>query len=102
MPAATSPFYFPWQAIDPRTHGRVVSDLLANRPPVIVFRHAEVVNDRWVAGEYGRGLLQALDTDYAALDPAAPVLSDVLVPRERLAEAQQRVATLLDRAVPSD
>jgi hypothetical protein len=94
MPAARLPFYFPWQAIDPRSREQLLADLLANRPPVIVFRHAEAVNDRWVAGDYGRSLLDALAPAYAPLDPAAPVLSDVLVPRERLAEAQQRVAAL--------
>jgi hypothetical protein len=94
MPAARLPFYFPWQAIDPRSREQLLADLRTNRPPVIIFRHAEAVNDRWVAGDYGRSLLEALAPDYAPLDPAAPVLSDVLVPRERLAAAQQRVAAL--------
>ena len=95
MPATTSPFYFPWQAIDPRSQARLIADLRSARPPVIVFRHSEAVNDRWVAGEYGAQLLQVLGQDYAPLDPSSPVLSDVLVPRERLAAAQQRVAALL-------
>lgn len=94
MPAARLPFYFPWQAVDPRSRGELLADLRANRPPVIVFRQAEAVNDRWVAGEYGRPLLDALAADYAPLDPTAPVLQDVLVPRERLAAARQRLAEL--------
>jgi len=100
LPAATLPFYFPWQAVDPRSQSQLVAELRANRPPVIVFRHAEAVNDRWVAGEYGRPLLEALAADYAPLDPNRPVLSDILVPRDQLATAQQRIAALLSPDPP--
>ncbi|MBV9168766.1 MAG: hypothetical protein JOZ81_01615 [Chloroflexi bacterium] len=90
MPAATSEFFFPWQAIDPRSSEQVVSELRASRPPVIVFRRMEAVNDRWLAGEYAASLLDALSADYVTLDG----MSDVLVPRDRLAEMEQRLQSV--------
>jgi uncharacterized membrane protein (UPF0136 family) len=74
MPAATSEFYFPWQAIDPRSAERLLADLKAARPPLIVFHRGEAVNDRWVAGEYAAPLLDALAADYVPLDGAPDVL----------------------------
>ncbi len=94
MPAATSPFYFPWQAIDRRTEDRLMAELEANRPPVIVFRQDELVNGQWLPREYGRRVLDALLAEYAPLDASAPTLRDVLVPQEKLAEARRRVAAL--------
>ena len=94
LPATTSPFYFPWQAVDPRTENRLIAELLTRRPPVIVFRHDELVNGQWLPSEYGQRVLEALEPEYAPLDASAPVLRDILVPREGLAEARARIAVL--------
>jgi hypothetical protein len=82
-PASTFPFYFPWQAIDPRSEGKLLEDLRTNRPPVILFRRDELVNDRWSPREYGTRVLAFIDQDYEPLDPSSAVLSNVLVRRDR-------------------
>ena len=88
MPAATSPFYFPWQALDPRTENRLIEDLRQARPPVIVFRQDELVNGQWRPREYGRRVLDALAADgYVTLNEAR--WPDVLVPRENLDAARR-------------
>jgi hypothetical protein len=92
MPATTSPFFFPWQAIDPRSESRLLDELRSARPPVILFHGAEAVNDRWMASEYAAPLLDALGQDYVAVDPTSPLLGDILVPRERAVQARQRLA----------
>jgi hypothetical protein len=82
-PASTLPFYFPWQAIDPRSEGKLLDDLRTRRPPVVVFRRDELVNDRWSPREYGTRLLQFIDAEYEPVDPTSPVLSTVFVRRDR-------------------
>ena len=94
LPATTSPFYFPWQAIDPRTENRLIAELLSRRPPVLVFRQDELVNGQWLPREYGQRVLEALQQAYVPLDASSPTLRDVLVPKERLAEARARIAAL--------
>jgi hypothetical protein len=92
MPASSLSFYFPWQAIDPRMQARLFGDLATERPPVVIFRGWERVNDRWLTGEYAKGLYDfLLSQGYAPLDAASPGLGDVLVPSERLALSRQRL-----------
>jgi hypothetical protein len=83
LPASTLPFYFPWQAIDPRSEGKLLADLRTARPPVIVFRRDELVNDRWSPRVYGTRVLEFVDAEYEPVDPASPVLSTVFVRRDR-------------------
>jgi hypothetical protein len=92
MPASSLSFYFPWQALDPRMRGRLFDDLETQRPPVVIFRGWELVNDRWRTSEYASGLYDfLLRQGYAPLDAASPGLADVLVPSERLALSRQRL-----------
>jgi hypothetical protein len=74
------PFYFPWQALDPRTEGRLLDDLRTVRPPLVIFRKDELVNDRWSPREYGTRVLALLEREYVPLDPS----SDILVRRDRV------------------
>jgi hypothetical protein len=92
MPASSLSFYFPWQAIDPRMEARLFDDLASQRPPVVIFRGWERVNDRWLTSGYAQRLYEfLLSQDYAPLDAASPGLGDVLVPRDRLALSRQRL-----------
>ncbi|MDQ3810177.1 MAG: hypothetical protein M3336_07795, partial [Chloroflexota bacterium] len=83
-PASSLPFYFPWQAADPRSEGKLLTDLRANRPPLVIFRADELVNDQWAPREYGPHLIAFLRDEYAPLDETLPVLRDVFVRRDRV------------------
>jgi hypothetical protein len=94
MPASRFPFYFPWQAIDPRSEGMIVDDIRAQRPPVVVFHRNELVNGQWRTGDYGSRLYQfLLGEGYAPLDAASGQLADVLVRPDRLITARELVLT---------
>ena len=92
MPASRYPFYFPWQAVDPRSENILLADLSAQRPPLIVFRRNELVNGQWRTGEYGANVYDFLiSLGYAPLDPASARLDDILVRQDRLAAARQQL-----------
>jgi hypothetical protein len=91
-PASVFSFYFPWQAIDPRSEGKLLADLRANRPPVVIVHADELVNDRWPVRDYGTRLLEQLAIEYAPLDPNSPALRDMLVRADRLQAARQRLS----------
>jgi hypothetical protein len=94
MPASRYPFYFPWQAIDPRSESAIISDLSTGRPPLVVFHRNELVNGQWRPGEYGAHLYDFLVGEgYAPLDSASSALGDVLVRPDRLVTARERVLT---------
>jgi hypothetical protein len=95
MPATTLPFFFPWQAADPRSESQLVDEIRERRPALIVFRKWEAVNDRWPLGEYAQRVESVIRERYAPLDESAPVLRDLYVPTERLADARQRASELL-------
>ena len=82
-PASTLPFYFPWQALDPRSEGKLLDDLRTVRPPLVIFRRDELVNDRWLPRDYGTRVLELLERDYVPLDPSSAILDDVFVRRDR-------------------
>jgi hypothetical protein len=92
MPASRLPFYFPWQAIEPRTRDVLMDDLRSGPPPVIIFRGDELVNGQWLPSEYARDLHDfLLGWQYAALDATSPLLGDVLVRQDRLAAAREQL-----------
>jgi hypothetical protein len=94
MPASRFPFYFPWQAIDPRSEGSILADLRAQQPPVVVFHRNELVNGQWRTGDYGSRLYEFLIGEgYAPLDSTSEPLADVLVRPDRLVTARERVLT---------
>jgi len=94
MPASVVPYYFPWQAADPRTDARIRQDLHAARAPVVIFRGDELVNGQWLPKDYASGLYDFLaQEDYVPIDPASALLRDVLVRRDRLLAARDRLAT---------
>jgi hypothetical protein len=94
MPASRFPFYFPWQAIDPRSEGSILADLRALRPPIVVFHQNELVNGQWRTGDYGSRLYEFLIGEgYAPLDSTSEPLADVLVRPDRLVTARERVLT---------
>jgi len=82
-PASTLPFYFPWQALDPRSEGKLLDDLRTVRPPLVIFRRDELVNDRWLPRDYGTRVLELLERDYVPLDPSSAILDDVFIRRDR-------------------
>ena len=82
-PASTLPFYFPWQALDPRSEGQLLRRPAREKPPVIVFRRDELVNDRWAPRDYGTRVLAFIDEQYEPLDPTSPVLNTVFLRRDR-------------------
>jgi hypothetical protein len=93
MPASRYPFFFPWQAIDPRSEGTLISDLRTERPPLVVFRRNEKVNGQWLTGEYGARVYDALISEgYAPLDQSSPLLDDVLVRPDRLSGARAQLS----------
>jgi hypothetical protein len=89
MPASRFPFYFPWQAIDPRSEAVLIDDLRAHQPPVVVFHGNELVNGQWRPADYGERLYDFLVGEgYAPLDAASSTLGDVLVRPDRLVSAR--------------
>jgi hypothetical protein len=91
-PASSIPYYFPWQALDPRAEGRIIDDLRATRPPLVIFHGNEAVNDQWLPREYGTRLYDFLLAEgYAPVDAAEPFLADFLVRPDRLAEGRARL-----------
>jgi hypothetical protein len=92
MPASRLPFYFPWQAVEPRTRDVLMEDLRSEPPPVIIFRGDELVNGQWLPREYARDVRDfLLSWQYAVLDPTSPVVRDVLVRQDRLAWARDQL-----------
>ena len=92
LPASRFPFYFPWQAIEPRTRDQMLDDLRAEQPPVVIFRGDELVNGQWLPREYAEDLYDfLLARQYTPLDPTLPVLRDVLVRQDRLARAREQL-----------
>jgi hypothetical protein len=91
-PASRFTFFFPWQAIDPRIEGELFRDLTTTRPALVVFRSNELVNDRWLVSDYGKRLYEfLLGQGYAPLDASSPAVGDVLVPKDRLMSARERL-----------
>jgi hypothetical protein len=92
MPASRFPFYFPWQAIDPRSENALIGDLRDEQPPVVIFRGDELVNGQWRTSEYGVRVADFLASQgYQPLDTSSPVLADVLVRQDRLAAARRQL-----------
>ena len=87
MPASVFPYYFPWQAIDPRSEARLRDDLHAAPPPVIIFRGDELVNGQWMPKVYGKPLY-----DFLSTEGYVPLLGDVLVRQDRLGTARDDLA----------
>jgi hypothetical protein len=95
MPATTLPFFFPWQAADPRSESQLIAEIRNRRPALIVFRKWEAVNDRWPLGESAQRVERVIRERYTPLDESAPVLQDLYVPTERLDDARARAAGLI-------
>ncbi|HEX8966654.1 MAG TPA: hypothetical protein VF937_02155 [Chloroflexota bacterium] len=101
MPAGRYPFYFPWQAIDPRSEGTLMSDLRAEQPPVVIFRRDELVNGQWRVGEYGARLYEFLaEQGYQPVDASSAALEHVLVRQDRLAGAREQLQIGASRPQP--
>jgi hypothetical protein len=92
MPASRLPFYFPWQAIEPRSRDVLMDDLRSARPPLVIFRGDELVNGQWLPREYAKDVHEfLLSLGYTPLDATSPLLGDVLVRQDRLAGARQQL-----------
>jgi hypothetical protein len=93
MPASVFPYYFPWQAADPRSDARIRQDLHIVRPPAVIFRGNELVNGQWLPREYGKALYDFLLSEgYVPIDPTSATLGDVLVRDDRLQAARTSLA----------
>jgi hypothetical protein len=91
LPATSYEFFFPWEAIDPRTADDFLGQLRANPPPLVIFQGQELVNGQFRAAEWEPELVAFLAQGYESLDPAHPLLSNVYVRRDRLADARDRL-----------
>jgi hypothetical protein len=92
LPATRYAFYFPWQAADPVTEADMIDELRASQAPMVIFMRDELVNAQYPTRVWGARMLAVLQQEYVQLDPDDPVLGDVFVRPDRLADVRARLS----------